>query len=100
MTSWARFTDASGVQHGLVRESSTFIQIDFPGATSTQALSINDSREIVGSFTDAAGRTQGFIDVAGTFAQIDFSAGTNTNIFGINNRGENVGELFEMSGTS
>ena len=43
----------------LAREDPTFATIDFPGATSTLALDISPTGEIVGSYNDANGSTHG-----------------------------------------
>src|SRR3954463_15670755 len=49
---------------------SSFMQIDVPGATDTQAQGINDAGQIVGLFSDSMGG-HGFLDTAGTFTTID-----------------------------
>jgi probable HAF family extracellular repeat protein len=71
----------------------TFTPIDFPGATETIALDINDVGEIVGRYVDAAG-THGFLLSAGNFTSIDFPHPdvVFTVAAGINPRGDIVGQ--------
>ena len=45
------------------RGAFTFITIDVPGATSTEASGINARGQIVGNYTDAAGTLHGFAAV-------------------------------------
>jgi len=37
------FVDASGKQHGFLRQHASFTQLDFPGATATRTVAINDA---------------------------------------------------------
>jgi uncharacterized membrane protein len=46
--------------HGFISDHGKLSTLDFPNATSTRILSINNENQIVGSFTDASG-THGFI---------------------------------------
>jgi hypothetical protein len=87
------YTDASNVNHGYVRDDGTGIitPIDVPGATSTEALGINNAGWIVGSFVDASGATHGFLDVGGVFTQIDVPNSFFTVVVGINSRGDLTG---------
>jgi hypothetical protein len=74
----------------------TFTPIDFPGATSTIALDINDVGEIVGRYEDAATppKTHGFLLSAGNFTSIDYPHPdvAFTVAAGINTRGDIVGQ--------
>jgi hypothetical protein len=74
----------------------TFTPIDFPGATSTIALDINDVGEIVGRYMDDATppKTHGFLLSAGNFTSIDFPHPdvVFTVAAGINPRGDIVGQ--------
>ena len=65
--------------------------ITFPDATSTRAIGINDSGQIVGWYDDASGHTHGFLDTNGQFSTIDFPGSPFTEASGINNRGQIVG---------
>jgi probable HAF family extracellular repeat protein len=70
----------------------TFTPIDFPGATETIALDINDVGEIVGRYVDASANTHGFLLSAGNFTSIDFPHAVFTVAAGINSRGDIVGQ--------
>jgi probable HAF family extracellular repeat protein len=63
----------------------TFTVINAPGSTSTNALGINNSGQIVGYYTDSAGTQHGFLDTNGNFTTLPFLP------TGINNVGQIVG---------
>ena len=65
-------------------DSFTFTPVHVPGSTSTIALGINNSGQIVGSYTDASG-THGFLDTNNVFTTVPFLP------TGINNVGQIVG---------
>jgi uncharacterized membrane protein len=68
--------------------------LDFPGATLTQALGLNNLHQVVGFYMDAAGNTHGFLyDVkALEFQSVnDPKAVDATAINGINDDGQVVG---------
>ena len=58
------FTDSAGVTEGfLVRDDGQQTVLAYPGATATQALGVNDHREVVGAYTVGTGdgaTTHGF----------------------------------------
>lgn len=61
-----RYVDAEGVVHGFMlkgdpRDPSSFIDIDYPQAQSTEAFAINNLGQVVGIFTDSAGLGHGFL---------------------------------------
>ena len=68
-------------------QSGTYTVIDFPGASSTIAWSINKSGDTVGTYTLGA-VTHGFKQTNGRFTTIDYPGATNTDFRGINNRGD------------
>jgi probable HAF family extracellular repeat protein len=47
-------------RHGRDPHPLTFVQIDFPGATHTEAYGINNRGQIVGFYVDAMGAQHGF----------------------------------------
>jgi probable HAF family extracellular repeat protein len=63
----------------------TITPFDVPGSTSTNALGINNSGQIVGYYTDSAGAQHGFLDTNGAFTTLPFVP------TGINNVGQIVG---------
>jgi uncharacterized membrane protein len=85
------FTDASG-SHGFLLDGGVYTQIDAPGATSTQALDINDAGQIVGTVMDAAG-THGFLMDGDAIGIFDIPGATRTEGEGINNLGQLVGSF-------
>jgi hypothetical protein len=82
------------------RGAFTFITIDVPGATSTEASGINEPSQIVGDYLDAGGAEHGFALVRGpTFITIDVPGATSTEASGINARGQIVGNYTDAAGT-
>ena len=70
-----------------------------PGSSRTDANSINDGGQIVGSYVDGAGTHGFFLDTDGTFTSLDFPGATRTVARGINNAGEIVGS-YSIGGAS
>ena len=67
----------------------TFTTIDFPGATRTEALGINERGQVVGAYSTDA--THGFLYSEGTFFAIDVPGSRATFVFDINSSGDLVG---------
>jgi probable HAF family extracellular repeat protein len=63
-----------GVQHGFLKDGSSFITIDVPGAMLTSATGINALGVIAGQFEDSAGKSHGFVFDGATFTFIDILA--------------------------
>jgi hypothetical protein len=92
-------TDATGGSSNgkmvgyLLRRSGDVTILYVPGSSQTQALGINDQREVVGDYTDAAGNVHGFTWTPwGGFQTVDDpNAMGNTTINGVNDRGQLVG---------
>ncbi len=100
--------------------SYTFDEIDFPGASSTRVIGINNAGQIVGEYEDDSGVIHGFLldedlqslerrrMVGGvihgfvldedSFTTIDFPDAVETKAFGINNAGQIVGFYKDSSG--
>jgi Cu/Zn superoxide dismutase len=82
-----------------------FRTLDFPGASATQALGVNDHNEVVGDYTVGSGTTatmHGFTWTPdGGFATVDdpHGAGTTT-INGVNNEGDLVGFYVDGAGNT
>jgi probable HAF family extracellular repeat protein len=73
-----------------VPPSTTFHNINVPGALSTQALGINNKSQIVGAYqTSSAGH--GFLLINGKYQTLDFPGGQFTSANAINDSGEIVG---------
>lgn len=94
----AAFALATSLVYGAVQqapESSTFTQIDVPGASSTSALGINPGGDIVGAYYDSSGSGHGFLLSNGAFTTIDVPGATFTSALGINSLGDIVGYYIE-----
>ena len=74
-----------------------YTQIDWLGATRTEAYGINDTGQIVGTSYDGMG-SHGFLRIGGTFTPVDVPAGTNTAAEGINSAGQIVGSYYDSTG--
>lgn len=73
--------------------------INIAGATSSEAVGINNSNQIVGVYVDGTG-THGFLrDADGTLTlPLDFPGASATNAFGVNDRGWIVGRYLDGEG--
>ena len=77
-----------------------------PGASSTSALGINDSDEVVGVYTDGAGALHGFTWTrSGGFRTVDDrlaneANGSGTTINGLNDKGQLVGFYVDATGNT
>ncbi len=80
-------------------QGGTYTTIDFPGASTTIAWSINKSGDTVGTYTIGT-VTHGFKLTAGRFTTIDYPGATNTDFRGINNRGDISGIYRNADGVS
>lgn len=75
------------IAHGFYRDAAgTMTQVDYPGATETVCLAINDLGEITGYYLDASKVSHGFITKNGKFRTVPFPVAV-----GINNGGSFVG---------
>src|SRR5262249_28658405 len=93
------YVDASGVTHGLWRDSDGTIHapIDPVGSTGTILFGNNDQNFIVGRYSDAAGATHGilFLPSSNSFVVYDFPGATFTSLNGINKQGRIVGRYVD-----
>ena len=80
------WSNGSG-SHGFLLQSGVFTTIDFPLATRTTPLGINDTGEIAGYYNTAGGNTHGFIYSAGAFSTIDVAGARHTFLTSIQNDG-------------
>jgi probable HAF family extracellular repeat protein len=88
------YFDGADVVHSFVSDTVNYTPLDFPGATETLAVSINDSGDVVGFFLDASNVAHGFKWSGGTFTEIAVP-GTDVVIYGINNNGFIFGSLVD-----
>lgn len=98
------YTTSDGHEVGfLLRPGGEFTQLAYPGASSTIALGISGTSEVVGSYTAGAGENavvHGFTWTAsGGFAQVNDPLGANsTTINGVNVKGDLVGFYTDSAG--
>ncbi|HXJ94151.1 MAG TPA: hypothetical protein VMT20_14980, partial [Terriglobia bacterium] len=94
-------SETAGVNHGFLLNAGNFTKLDFPGATFTQALGLNNQQQVVGFYMDAAGLTHGFVYNNGTFQPVDDPSGIGTTtINGTNDLGQIVGFYVDSSGNT
>ena len=91
------YTDDNGFGHGFLLRKGVLTTIDFPTASDTLAVGINESGTVVGwwDILDSNGdpvAIHGFMWNNGNFSQIDFPGAGATYLYGINARGDIVGE--------
>jgi uncharacterized membrane protein len=84
-------------QHGFLLRKGVVTTLDFPTASDTQALGVNESGTVVGTWdiVDSDGNVlarHGFSWKDDTFSQIDFPGAAATDVYGINAQGDIVGE--------
>src|SRR5947207_13881887 len=65
------YTDSLNKTHGFLYTAGTYVTLDVPGATFTDALGINSSGQIVGVFVDSNFKGHSFLFSNGTFTTID-----------------------------
>lgn len=100
------YTASGGVTDGFLQTpGGTFTQLAYPGASSTMALGISGTNEVVGSYTVGSGNdavTHGFTwTTTAGFASVNDPLGRNsTTINGVNVRGELVGFYTDSSGST
>jgi uncharacterized membrane protein len=81
------FIDSSFLVHGFYRgPGGKVIQIDYPGAPTTECLGINDLGEITGLYVDTENVSHGYIRKNGKFRTVSLP-----DVTGINNSGVFVG---------
>ena len=94
--------DAGGVNHGFLLNGTTEMTLDFPGATFTQALGLNNSGMVDGVYM-AGDATHGFVYNIATNAYQSFDdpngIGTTTSN-GINDKGQLVGFYMDANGNT
>jgi len=86
--------------HGFARlPNGTYDNLNYPGATGTQPVHINDSNQVVGYYTDSSNVLHGFqFTLPNTFTPINYPGAAQTQAFGINNSGQVVGEWYDSLG--
>src|SRR5947207_15808516 len=65
------YTDSLNKTHGFLYTAGTYVTLDIPGATLTQASAVNSSGQIVGVFFDGNFKQHSFLFSNGSFTTID-----------------------------
>ena len=92
-----QITDPNGGAHGFMYNNGVLCQIDYPGASGTNIIGINNLGQMVGMFTTLTATLGLFYD-RGTFGQLAFpGAGNLTIANAINDRAEIVGVFQDSS---
>ena len=89
---------ASGPYRGFVYKSGKCSTIDYPGASSTSAKSINKSGQISGWYTGLRGVFHGFVKTGANFQKIDYPGASGTLVFHMNDKGQVAGWYEDTSG--
>ena len=92
------YFDLANVLRGFANNGGIFSNVDFPGASGTQVIGVNDAGQMVGDYFDGTGE-HGFVSDSGTFTTIDFPGATATAAAGINAAGDVVGGYSDATGT-
>jgi len=72
--------------------------IEFPNATATVAIGINDRSQIVGIYWDQSDVVHGFFFDQGRYTQLDYPGAIETDLNGINNSGQISGYYLDTAG--
>lgn len=96
------FNKTSSTVDGFLKlDHGGFVTIAYPGASSTQALGVNDFGEVVGTYTTGSGNvavTHGFAWTDGHFTAVNIPIATSTTVNGVNDEGDIVGFYTTASG--
>jgi len=94
------FCTANKVRGFYRNKQHQYVFLDFPGATITDAIGINNYGHVVGDYRDSVGRFHGFFWSYGLFLTVDvpFSGAADTSPTAINNIGHIVGFYDDLSG--
>jgi len=96
------YLDASGVDHGFLKDGESYTTFDAPGTgNSTGANQINNKGEIAGGYYDASGYNHGYVrSPDGTFTIVDVPGTSGSAVQGINDRGDLCGYYLDASGVA
>jgi probable HAF family extracellular repeat protein len=74
----------------------TYTKIMFPGSTWTEASSVNDLGQVVGTYVDTTGIAHGFMYQNGVYTRLDYPGKAHNYLFGINDLGQMLGSFSEV----
>jgi len=84
---------------GFLYDNGTFMVIDPTGASSAEAVGVNDNGDAVGWFTNNSGPRSGFLYSGGAYTSIDVPGSTSTSPVGIDDQGQIAGTYTDSAGT-
>jgi probable HAF family extracellular repeat protein len=104
------YIDQAGINHGFLRNSNAWTNVDFPGTNFNQLLGLNDSDEAAGYYMDAAGNFHPYIyeEAGNVFKALTLPNTNSAQATGINDSGiivgffldsENVSHGWELNGS-
>jgi len=82
---------ANGPERGYFYNAGSFTAIDYPGATATSPLGMNDLGSIVGVYFDSNTVQHGFVYNSGSYTTIDYPGAFDTRAYAVNDAGWVVG---------
>lgn len=105
VTSGFKLTNASGsTSEGFLwkSNSSATQYLKYPGSSFTQALGLNDNKQVVGTYNDSKGAGHGFVYNTGTktYQAINYPGSLSTVVNGINDNGWMVGFYVAKNGNT
>ncbi|MEZ6018148.1 MAG: hypothetical protein R3F49_23790 [Planctomycetota bacterium] len=94
------YSDFQFQQHGYVSVGGGITIVDYPGATHTNLVDVNDNGLIIGNYWDGSGaRWRGFTYDGAQFVPLDKPGAHWTYLSGLNNVGQIVGQQVDVSGS-
>lgn len=85
--------------HSFVFVHGDFVDLDMPGAVSTQVIGLNWSNDYCGSFDDDSGVTRAFASIAGNLEELEIPGATLTTANAINDLGAITG-IYQLGSTN
>lgn len=86
--------DSANKMHGFAYSGGTYASLDFPGASDTDALGVNDAGQIVGWYVPAGSSySQGFIYSGGQYSTVLVNGTPSISVDAINNLGHIYGDI-------
>jgi len=92
------YEDASGHTRGFLYTGKDYQKVDYPGATMTEVLNINDRGDLAGDYTDANNTVHGFVREQGEFRTFDVPNAVKTVVRGVTATRTTAGYFDDKSG--
>ena len=92
------YLDSGGKMHGFLYHGGAYATLNFPGASNTDALGINDAGQIVGWYLPSGSSvSQGFVYSNGQYSTILVNGVPSISVDAINNLGHIYGDALGKS---